>query len=76
MRAEVLVRWRGIFDERGVVDGSALIGSDSPVSRSLSSSNYIVFSPPVLAIFALFFLFWLGPAPDHSAHTTTTTPFQ
>ena len=69
-RAEVLIRWRG------VVDGSALIESHFPVSRALSSSNYILFSPPVLASFALFFLFWLGPAPDHSVHTPTTTPFQ
>ena len=69
-RAEVLIRWRG------VVDGSALIESHFPVSRTLSSSNYILSSPPVLATFALFFLFWLGPASDHSAHTLTTISFQ
>ena len=45
-----------------VLDGSAFIGSHSPVSRSLPSSNYSSVSP------------W--PVTDHRAHTPTTTPFQ
>ncbi len=55
---------------------SALIGSHSPVSRSSSSGNYILFPPPVFSTFALFFLFLLGTTSDHSTHTPTTIPFQ
>ena len=55
--------------------GCALIGSSSFVSRLSSSSNYIWFSPSVLYGVAFLFLFWLGSATDHSAHTPTTAHF-
>ena len=58
-RAEVLIRWRGVcwfgflLSSRFVSSGSALIGSYSSVSRSSSSSKYILFSP------LLFFILYL-----------------
>ena len=65
------IRWRGIVGLGCVLSacfvssGIALIGSHSPVSRLLSSSNYIL-SLSLLA----------RPVADHSAHTPTTTPFE
>ena len=56
--------------------GSALIRSPSPVSRSSFSRNYTSFFSSVLSGFAFLFLFWLGSATDHNAHTLTHTPFQ
>ncbi len=56
--------------------GCALIGSSSPVSRTSSSSNYILFPPPVFCPFAFLLLFWLGSAAGHRSHKTITTPFQ
>ena len=60
---------------------SALIGSSSPVSRLLSSSNYILFSPLLffsLCPLAFLFLSWLGSAADYRPHTPPLlcTPFQ
>ena len=82
-RAEVSIRWRTVcwfgflLSSCFVSSGYALIGSSSPVSRSSSSSNYILFSPPsVLCLLAFLLLFWLGSATGHSPHTPTTTPFQ
>ena len=48
----------------------ALIGSHSPVSSSsLSRGITHCFSPSILSGLAFLFLFWLGSAIDHSAHT-------
>ena len=72
------VCWFGFFFSSCFVSsGSALIGSSSPVFRSSSSSNYILFSPPsVLYLLAFLLLFWLGSATGHRSQTPTTTPFQ
>ena len=50
-KAELLIMWHGI------VNGNALIKNHFLVFKALSLSNYILFSLPVLATFALFFLF-------------------
>ena len=76
------VRWRDFFMVFSSVwvtlvcsvvsSESALIGSSSPVSRSLSSSNYILFSPLLvfsLCPLAFLFVFWLGSAADYRSHT-------
>ena len=57
-----------------------IIRSFSPVSRSSIHHPRAItyrFSPLffVLRLLALFLLFWLGIASDHSAHTPTTTLF-
>ena len=54
------------------------------ISRSSSSSNYILFSPPLafalpppfLIFSRLYSCFGRGSAADHRPHTPTTTPFQ
>ena len=53
LEAKVSVSWRGI------VDGSALIGSYSPISRALSSRNYKPVFPSAFSAFAFLFLFGL-----------------
>ena len=85
-RDEVSMRWHDFFRVfcsvwvtlvcSVVSSESALIGSSSPVSRSSSSSNYILFSPPsVFCLLAFLLLFWLGSASYHRSHTPITTPF-
>ncbi len=82
-RAEMSIRWRGVcwfeflLSSCFVSSGIALIESDSPVSRSPPTSKD---HHPLLFLllhrFAFLFLFWLGSATDHNAHTPTTTRFQ
>ena len=58
--------------------GIALIGIHSSVSRSSSSSNYILLSFLLFVVsrfLAFILLFWLGCAVDHRPHTPTTTFF-
>ena len=71
-KARSWLRCRSGGAELLVLDGSALKGSHSPVSRLLPSSNYKSFSPSVLSGLAFLFLFCLGSATDHSSHTSTT----
>ena len=72
--AQSLLVW-GFFVIPFVSSGSALTGGSSHVSRSSSSSNYILFlASSVLCLLA--FPFLLGSAADYRQHKPTTIPFQ
>ena len=80
---EMTTRWRGVWIFVCQL-WNALIGNYSPVSRLLSSSNYLPSALAVGLVFywstvcpaAFFLLFGLDSVADHISRSITTTPCQ
>ena len=74
-KTELSIRWRGVvglgffLSALFVSSGSALIGSHSPVFRSLSSGNYTSVFPICFVRICFSLLLLARPATDHRVHT-------